>query len=158
MELYVQLYGVVLNLSFIFSFKRTLRSAKCIILVPYPQFIGPWVAQLIEALRCKPEGRGFGSRWCHWNFSLTYSFRSHNGPGVDSGSNRNDNQEYFRRGKGGRCVGPTTLLPSCADCHEIWDPNSPGTHRACPGLCRDCFIFLSAVHTLIIPQTTHTSH
>jgi hypothetical protein len=29
------------------------------------------VAQLVEALRYKPEGRGFGSRWCHWNFSLT---------------------------------------------------------------------------------------
>jgi hypothetical protein len=29
------------------------------------------VAHLVEALRYKPEGRGFGSRWCHWNFSLT---------------------------------------------------------------------------------------
>jgi hypothetical protein len=29
------------------------------------------VAQLVEALRCKSEGRGFDSRWCHWNFSLT---------------------------------------------------------------------------------------
>jgi hypothetical protein len=29
------------------------------------------VAQLIEALRYKPEGRGFDSRCCHWNFSLT---------------------------------------------------------------------------------------
>jgi hypothetical protein len=25
------------------------------------------VAQLVEALRYKPEGRGFDSRWCHWN-------------------------------------------------------------------------------------------
>jgi len=24
-----------------------------------------------EALPYKPEGRGFDSRWCHWNFSLT---------------------------------------------------------------------------------------
>ena len=24
-----------------------------------------------EALRQKPEGRGFDSRWCHSNFSLT---------------------------------------------------------------------------------------
>jgi hypothetical protein len=24
------------------------------------------VAQLVEALRYKPEGRGFDSRWCHW--------------------------------------------------------------------------------------------
>jgi hypothetical protein len=29
------------------------------------------VAQLVEALRCKPEDRGFDSLWCHWNFSLT---------------------------------------------------------------------------------------
>ena len=29
------------------------------------------VAQLAEALRYKPEVRGFDSRWCHWNFSLT---------------------------------------------------------------------------------------
>jgi len=32
---------------------------------------GHAVAQLVEALRYKPEGRGFDSRWCHWNFSLT---------------------------------------------------------------------------------------
>jgi hypothetical protein len=29
------------------------------------------VAQLVEALRYKPEGRGFDSRWCHWNSLLT---------------------------------------------------------------------------------------
>ena len=29
------------------------------------------VAQLVEALRYKSEGRGFDSRWCHWNFSFT---------------------------------------------------------------------------------------
>jgi len=29
------------------------------------------VAQLVKALRYKPEGRGFDSRWCHWNFTLT---------------------------------------------------------------------------------------
>ena len=33
--------------------------------------LGHAVAQLVEALRHKPEGRGFDSRWCHWNFSLT---------------------------------------------------------------------------------------
>jgi hypothetical protein len=26
---------------------------------------------VVEALRYKPEGRGFDSRFCHWNFSLT---------------------------------------------------------------------------------------
>ena len=29
------------------------------------------VAQFVEALCYKSEGRGFDSRWCHWNFSLT---------------------------------------------------------------------------------------
>jgi hypothetical protein len=28
-------------------------------------------AQLVEALCYEPEGSGFDSRWCHWNFSLT---------------------------------------------------------------------------------------
>jgi hypothetical protein len=26
---------------------------------------------VVEALRYKPEGREFDSRWCHWIFSLT---------------------------------------------------------------------------------------
>jgi len=29
------------------------------------------VAQLVEALRYKLEGHGFGSWWCQWDFSLT---------------------------------------------------------------------------------------
>jgi hypothetical protein len=29
---------------------------------------GQAVAQLVGALRYKPEGRGFDSRRCHWNF------------------------------------------------------------------------------------------
>jgi hypothetical protein len=50
---------------------------------------------VVEALRYKPEGRWIDTRWCHWNFSLTYSFRPHYDPGVDSASNINDYQEYF---------------------------------------------------------------
>jgi len=81
------------------------------------------MAQLVEALRYKPEGRGFDSRWCHWNFSLT-SFWPHYGHGVDSASNRNEYQQYFLGGggKGGRCVRLTTLPPSCDDCLEILEP------------------------------------
>ena len=37
-------------------------------------------------------------------------------------------------GKGDRCVGLRTLPRSCADCLEIWEPQPPGTHRACLGL------------------------
>jgi hypothetical protein len=32
---------------------------------------GYGVAHLVEALLYKQEGRGFDSRCCHWNFSLT---------------------------------------------------------------------------------------
>jgi len=51
---------------------------------------------------------------------IFHSFRPHYGPGVDSASNRNEYQEYFLGGKGGRCVGLTNLPPSCVDCLEIW--------------------------------------
>ena len=45
------------------------RASTNIALLPYE--LGAAVAQLVEALRYKSEGRGFDSRWCHWNFSLT---------------------------------------------------------------------------------------
>jgi hypothetical protein len=53
------------------------------------------VALLVAALHYKPAGRGFDSRWCHWNFLLTQSFRPHYGPGVHSVSDRNEYQEYL---------------------------------------------------------------
>ena len=57
--------------------------------------IGDRGSTVVKALCYKSEGRLFDSRWCHWNFSLTQSFRSHCDPGVDSVSNRNEYQEYF---------------------------------------------------------------
>ena len=92
------------------------------------------MAQLVEALRQKQEGRGFDSRWCHWNFSFIKSFRLHYGPGVDSASNRNEYQEYFVEVKGGQCVRLTILPTSRAECLEILALQAPGTLRACPGL------------------------
>ena len=85
------------------------------------------MAQFVEALRYKSEGRGLDPRWCHWNF------RNPSGAGVDAASNRNEHQEYFLGSKGGRCVG---------DCLEIWEPQPRGTLWACPGLYRDCFIVI----------------
>jgi len=46
---------------------------------------------------------------------------------VDSASKRNECQEYFLGGKGGQCVGMTTLPPSCANCLEIWESQPSGT-------------------------------
>jgi hypothetical protein len=46
-------------------------SVLCFEVLPLLPETGHAVAQLVEALRYKPKGRGFDSRWCHWNFSLT---------------------------------------------------------------------------------------
>ena len=48
------------------------------------------------------------------------SIRQVHVPGVDSIS-KNEYQD-IPGGKGGRCVGVTTLPPSCAECLEIWEP------------------------------------
>jgi len=50
---------------------------------------------------------------------------------IDSTSNRNKHQKYFLGGKGGQCVGLTTLPLSCADCFKIWEPHPPQTLWAC---------------------------
>ena len=50
---------------------------------------------MAQLLRCKPEGRGFDSRLCHWHFALTQSSRPLYGLGVGSASSRNEYQEYF---------------------------------------------------------------
>jgi hypothetical protein len=94
----------------------------------YQLILGHTLAQLVEALYYKPEGRGFD-----WNFSLTSSSQSHYGPGVDSASNRNENQKYvFYSGggvKSGQCVRTTALPTPCASSLEIWEPQSFGTLR-----------------------------
>ena len=43
-------------------------------------------------------------------------------------------RKISREVKGGQCVGLTTLLPSFADCLEIWEPQPLETLRAYPGL------------------------
>ena len=59
--------------------------------------MGHAVAQLVEALRYKLEGRGIDSRRCQWNFSLTLSFQQRYpyGTVVDSACNRSEYQEHF---------------------------------------------------------------
>jgi hypothetical protein len=86
----------------------------------------------------RPDGLGFDSRWCHLNFPFTRSFRRHYVPWVVPASSRIEYQKYFLRGKGGQCVRLTTLPALCADCLEFWEPQPPGTLRACPDLYRDC--------------------
>jgi len=53
------------------------------------------VAQVIETLRKKPEGRKFDSII---EFFIDITFRLHYGPGVASAFNRNEYQESFLGG------------------------------------------------------------
>jgi hypothetical protein len=76
------------------------------------------------------------SQWGHWNFFPTKYFWLHYGPGVDSASNRNEYQEHFLGSKGSRCIGLTTIPPSCAN----WKSGSiallelSGPVQACTGI------------------------
>ena len=41
------------------------------IIIIYISIMGARGGVVAKALRYKPAGRGFDSRWCHWNFSGT---------------------------------------------------------------------------------------
>ena len=55
-------------------------------------------------------------------------------------------------GKGGLCVGLTNLPPSCAECLEIWQPQTPGTLRPVQA-CRGIVYFLTNIK---FPENTLT--
>ena len=86
------------------------------------------MAQLVEALRYKSEGRGFDSRWCH----------NPSGRNMALGSTQpltemsTGNISWGVKAAGAYKL--TTLPLSCADCLEIWEPQPPGTLWACSGL------------------------
>jgi len=75
---------------------------------------------------------------------------------VDPASNRNEYQECLGS-KSGRCVGPTTLPPSCADCLEIWEPQPSRTLRGCPGLYSHCYTFYIQSVFVILRGVAHNS-
>jgi len=56
------------NVTFKFVLQSRFYIYRDLFLIFYFVVVNMWghaVAQLVEALRCKPEGRGFDSRWCH---------------------------------------------------------------------------------------------
>jgi len=87
-----------------------------------------------------------------WNWTNNLSICStapytlcYRGPLIEI-STRNISRE---KGISGRCIGLTTLLPSCADFLDILQPQLPGTLRACPGLYRDSFTFYIYIYVYI---------
>ena len=95
---------------------------------------GHAVAQLVEALRYKSEGRGFDPSGRTMSLGSTQPLIELSTRNISWGA------------KGGRCVGLTTLPPSCADCLEIWGLNllePSGPVQACNGIALPPFITFS---------------
>ena len=81
--------------------------------------------------------------------------------GVDSGSNRNRYVEYFLRSKSGRCVGLTTLIPSCADSLESGSLNflePSGPIQACNRIVFIYFIEPKAEKKNCMPTVYFLGH
>ena len=95
---------------------------------------GGWgyaVELLVEALRYKPEGRRLDSLWGSSRFFINLILSVTIWPWA---RNRNEYQKYLLRGKYGRCVGLTTLPPSCSDYLKILGISTSWSPR---GLSRD---------------------
>jgi hypothetical protein len=98
----------------------------------HPLTLGHAVAQLAEALRFKPEGREFDSRWCHRHCSLTLAALSL----LTAMSTRT-----ISWGKGDRYVW-LPLTPSCAIVLKsgrlnLLEPS--GSVQACTGMALPFF-------------------
>jgi hypothetical protein len=82
------------------------------------------VQQFVEALCCMPIPRGV----------IAVFHRHPSGRTMALGSTQPPREMSTRN-------------TSIVDCLEIWEPEPPGTLRACPGLYTDCFIFFTVVKT-----------
>ena len=116
-----------------------------------------WGTAVAQWLRCCATSRKVAGSIPHSVCSFFIDikiFRSHYGPGVDSVSNRNEYQEYFLGGKGGRCVSLTTLPPPCAVVKKsgnlnFLEPSAP--LRACNGTALGFYSFLLQAESTPVP-------
>jgi len=90
---------------------------------------GHVVVQLVEALPYEPVGRGFDSR-CHWNNPSGRTMAL----GVVLASNRNQYQEYFLEGKGGRCWPYHLHVPIVVKSGRLNLLDPPGPVQVCTGI------------------------
>jgi len=108
-----------------------------LLLLKYIICFGTAVAQCLMCCATNREVAGSIPASVSGYFFDLKSFRSHNGPGVDSASNRNEYQEYFLGGKGGRCLGLTTYhhpVPLSCNLGTITSWNHLGPCRHLTGL------------------------
>ena len=122
--------GRTFQTDFILVFKG--RSAYLICLTTQVKMLK---CTLVQALRlCTGRTAHRGSRGIALLFHDPTALERVEGSASLTGRSLLPGKTLFLGDKDGRCVGLTTLPPSCADCLEIWEPQPPGTLRACPGL------------------------
>ena len=63
------------NMNFTFGFEELAASMLQLVDISSMTLLPPAVAQLVETLRYKLEGRGSNCHWCNWNFSLNQPLR-----------------------------------------------------------------------------------
>jgi len=74
-------------------------------------------------------------------FLVTYSFRPHYGPRVDSAPSENEYQEHFLRVKAAGAWGLRLHHLHVPNVKKFWETKPPGTLWATSGLLRDDFVF-----------------
>jgi len=79
------------------------------------------------------------------SISAYYSFQPQYGPRVDPASNRNEYQEYFPGGQ----KQLVHRADSLTDCFAIWEPQPPGTLKACNGIA---LAFMALLISLLTDQ------
>jgi hypothetical protein len=107
------------------------------ILLRYTEYA---VTQLLQALRYRPDFRGFEFRCGVCDFSFPESFRLYYGYRTDWASDRNEYQGTSLRAKMGQCVGLTNLSLSCADCLKLRRVSASWSCRTFQGLRSECLI------------------
>jgi hypothetical protein len=90
---------------------------------------------------------GLGTALQTWRSRIRLEFSIDINHPINSDSNRNEYQEYFLGGKGGRCVGLTSLPPSYANCLQIWGLNLLESYGPVRGLYRDCLTWTQDDHS-----------
>jgi hypothetical protein len=105
----------------------------CAVFILGPRLEGAGGKALVEALRYKPEGRGFDSRFVFGIFHLHIS-SGRTMALVSIQPLTEMSTGIFSGDEGGRCVRLTTLSSSCADCLKIWKHLLPATIRTSQGL------------------------
>ena len=99
-----------------------------------PRFMGPGVALLVGRSRDRFPVASL-------DFSVTYFFRPHHGPGVDPARSENEYQEHFLGVKVPGAWGWWPYHLHVPNIMKIWEPKPPVTLWATPGLLRASFTF-----------------